>query len=109
MGTHQKQQKPIFFLFCRTLFQVNAFGATSCQNKHPSTPLKCCLFGNTPLLGLYFTYYNMIPEIDHKLTKLHFTSSYKFCAKSCFQRFVQKLHEFCVMVNMNDIYMYSIS
>jgi hypothetical protein len=34
--------------------------------------------------------------------------SYKFHAKSSFYRFVQKLHEFQVMVNMNDIYTYSI-
>ncbi len=60
-----------FFFYCGTLIQVNAFGATCCQNKHPSTPFKCCLFRNTPLLGLCFTYFNMTHGIHHKLTKLH--------------------------------------
>jgi hypothetical protein len=39
---------------------------------------------------------------------LCFISSYKFHAKSNFHRFLQKSHEFYVMVNMNDIYTYSI-
>jgi len=37
-----------------------------------------------------------------------FIGLYKFRAKSHFHKFVQKLHEFHVMVNMNDIYTYFI-
>jgi len=40
---------------------------------------------------------------------LGFISLYKFCAKFIFHMFIQKLHEFYVIVNMNDICMYSIS
>ncbi len=40
---------------------------------------------------------------------LGFINSYKLCAKFDFHKFVQKLHELCVMVNMNDIRTYSIS
>jgi hypothetical protein len=102
----RKQQKPIFFN-CDTLCQVNALGAICCQNKHPSTPLKCCLFGNTPFLGLYL---HIITWLKTYITNLpSFIRSYKFHAKSYFHRFVQISHEFCVTVNMNDIFMYSIS
>ncbi len=65
---------------------------------------------------LYCMYYNtrsknapkgvIIVCFDPKLniTNLpNFTSSNKFCAKSNFHMFVQKSHEFYVMVNMNDI------
>jgi hypothetical protein len=38
-----------------------------------------------------------------------FIGLYKFCAKSDFHEFIQKLHEFHVMVNTNDIFTYSIS
>jgi hypothetical protein len=37
-----------------------------------------------------------------------FISFYKFHVKSNFHRFIQKLYEFRVVVNMNDICMYSI-
>jgi len=37
-----------------------------------------------------------------------FIGSCKFCVKSDFHKYIQKLHEFHVMVNMNNIYMYSI-
>jgi Fe-S oxidoreductase len=40
---------------------------------------------------------------------LGFISLYKFCVKSNLHRFIQKSHEFHVMVNMNDICTYSIS
>ncbi len=40
---------------------------------------------------------------------LDFICFYKFCVKSNFHQFVQKLHEFCVIINMNDIIMCSIS
>jgi hypothetical protein len=39
--------------------------------------------------------------------KIHFItnlSSYKFCAKSSFRTFIQKLNKVCAMVNMNDIF-----
>jgi hypothetical protein len=39
---------------------------------------------------------------------LNFIGSYKFCVKFSFHKFVQKSHEFCIMVNMNDICTYSI-
>jgi len=39
---------------------------------------------------------------------LGFVGSYKFCVKFDFHRFIQKLHEFSVMVDMNDICMSSI-
>ncbi len=37
-----------------------------------------------------------------------FIGLYKICANFGFHKFIQKLHEFYVMVNMNDIYTYSI-
>jgi hypothetical protein len=37
-----------------------------------------------------------------------FIGLYKFCVKFNFHKFIQKLHEFCVIVNMNDICTYSI-
>jgi hypothetical protein len=37
-----------------------------------------------------------------------FISLYKFCMKSNFHMFVQKSYEYHVMVNMNDMYIYSI-
>ncbi len=37
-----------------------------------------------------------------------FISSYKFYVKFNFHKYIQKLYEFHVMVNMNNIYMYSI-
>ncbi len=40
---------------------------------------------------------------------LNFIGLYKFCAKSGFHRFKQHSHEFCAMVNMNDIFMYLVS
>jgi len=40
---------------------------------------------------------------------LSFIGLYKFCAKFGIHRFRQQLHEFCVMVNMNDISMYLVS
>jgi hypothetical protein len=44
------------------------------------------------------------------ITKLQsFIGLYKFHAKSDFHELIQKLHEFHVMVNTNDIFMYSIS
>jgi len=46
----------------------------------------------------------------HNITNLQgFIGPYKFYAKFDFHKFVQKSHEFCVMVNVNDICMYSIS
>jgi hypothetical protein len=39
---------------------------------------------------------------------LDFIGSYKFYAKFDFHGFIQKLREFHVMVNMNDVCMYSI-
>ncbi len=47
--------------------------------------------------------YNIITNL------LGFIGLYKFHAKSGFHRFVQKSHGFHVMVNMNDICIYSIS
>ncbi len=44
--------------------------------------------------------------MHHKFSKL--LGLYKFCAKFGFHRFVQKLHELCVMDNMNDICTYSL-
>jgi hypothetical protein len=38
-----------------------------------------------------------------------FIGLYKFCAKFDFHRFIQKSHEFHVMLNMNDVYMYLVS
>ncbi len=43
------------------------------------------------------------------VTNLLSINSYKFCTKFDFHKFVQKLHELCAMVNMNDICTYSIS
>jgi len=34
---------------------------------------------------------------------LDFIGFYKFRVKSSFHKFVQRLHEFCVMISMNDI------
>lgn len=46
----------------------------------------------------------------HNITNLQaFIGLYKIRAKFDFHKFVQKSHEFCVMVNMNDICTYSIS
>jgi hypothetical protein len=39
---------------------------------------------------------------------LGFIGLYKLCAKSNFHNFMQKLNEFHAMVNMNDIFIYSI-
>jgi hypothetical protein len=39
---------------------------------------------------------------------LGFIGSYNFFAKFNFYKFIQKWHEFCAMVNMNDICTYSI-
>ncbi len=50
----------------------------------------------------------MIIDMNVITNLLDFIGSYKFYAKSGFRRFVQKLHEFHVMVNMNDVCMYSI-
>jgi hypothetical protein len=38
----------------------------------------------------------------------NFIGLYKFCLKYDFHKFLQKLHEFYVMVNMNNICTYSI-
>jgi len=46
------------------------------------------------------------PYMHHKFIRLH--RFVHFFTKSGFHRFVKKLHKFCVMVNMNDINMYSI-
>jgi hypothetical protein len=46
-------------------------------------------------------------SIHHKL--LNFIGLYRFYVKSDFHRFIQKSHEFDVMVNLNDICTYSIS
>jgi hypothetical protein len=35
-----------------------------------------------------------------------FIGSYKFCAKFSFDRFIQKSHEFHVVINMNKLCMY---
>ncbi len=39
---------------------------------------------------------------------LGFIGSYKFCAKLCFDRFIQKSHEFHATINMNKLCMYAI-
>jgi len=43
------------------------------------------------------------------MRKLIFISSYKFCTNVSVHKFAQKLYEFCVMVNMNIMFTYSIS
>jgi hypothetical protein len=50
----------------------------------------------------------MIIDMNVITNLLDFIGSYKFYAKSGFRRFIQKLHEFHVMVNMNDVCMYLI-
>jgi hypothetical protein len=49
---------------------------------------------------------NLCVEITNLLG---FIGSYNFRAKFGFHKFIQKLHEFHAMVNMNDICVYSIS
>jgi hypothetical protein len=46
---------------------------------------------------------------DYITNLLNFIGLYKFCVKYVFHRFEWQLHELCVMINMNDICMYSVS
>jgi hypothetical protein len=66
-----------------------------------------CLAVNSEFIPGACSSDNEVPCTDLS-GELKSIGSYKFHAKSSFYRFVQKLHEFQVMVNMNDIYTYSI-
>jgi hypothetical protein len=54
------------------------------------------------------SYYQKYSQILHITNLLSFIGFYKFHAKSSFHRFIQKLHKFYVVINMNDIHTYSI-
>ncbi len=90
-----------FHLIC-----VNDSMNSSCYSYYPKVTMKWSTEK--------FTFNtSQIYQASHVCTnfmrKLIFISSYKFCTKVGFHKFVQKLYEFCVMVNMNNMFTYSIS
>ncbi len=72
--------------------------------KHLHLYIKNTTFNNPNQLPFPWGGY-MNPYITNLLG---FMSSYKFCVKSGFLKFIQKSYELHVMVNMNNIFKYSI-
>jgi hypothetical protein len=80
-------------------------------SKNNMTPEDVISFLKT-LKELYDEVYNDVEQVRvimlMFITNLpSFIGSFKFCTKSNFHRFVQKLHKFRAMVNMNNICMCS--
>jgi len=82
----------------------------------PLKPLECLVKGSIINALSYFILFLIIGQGSKQFTTnsyrtsitnlLSYIGSYKFCVKSSFHNFVQKLHELHVMINMNDIFTY---